>query len=165
MAAMLHEVVAVSLGKTAVADTTSETTSAVVDLANADEVLFVVNFEDVDAAAVLTFTLKENTASSTSSPAPTTVSLDTVMTNLAATSLGAISSGALVITESSDNLDNKTVLIAAKKSAFSKRYVFLSVTVADESYALVSIQTLVGGYKKLPATHGSEVVAGAFVGK
>lgn len=154
---MFHEGCAYTRGSNAVADTTSETTSAVVDMADFDEVTFAVEFADVDAAAVLTFTVKENTASSTSSPTPTAVSLTTE-----SGSLGSISSGTLVITESSGNLDNKTVLITVGKSALSKRYVFLSITVADESYELNGITIIQSRAKDKPVAQGSSVVGIAY---
>jgi hypothetical protein len=44
-------------------------------MADYDELTFLVRLGDVDAAAVLTFAVKENSASSTSSPTPTAVTL------------------------------------------------------------------------------------------
>lgn len=154
MSGLFHELNRVSLGKTAVADTTSETDSAVEDMQDFEEITFIVNLGDVDAAAVMTFAVKENTASSTSSPTPTAVTLGTV------SGLGSVGSGALVITEDSGNLDNKTLVITVKKSVLTKRYVFLAITATTESYEVVSIQTIKSAAKKLPhAGHASEVVS------
>jgi hypothetical protein len=143
----------ISIGKVAVADTTSETTTAVLDMQGFDEATFIVQFADVDAAAVLTFTVKENTASSTSSPTPTAVTLT------AETGSGAISSGTDVFTESGGNLDNKLVVINVAKNAMTKRYLFLSITVADESYELASITSIKSRPRVKPVTQSSDVLS------
>lgn len=150
---LFHESNLITRGTNAVADTTSETTSAVVDMADNDEVTFIVELGDVDAAAVMTFAIKENTASSTSSPTPTAVAL----TNEDG-SLGAITSGNLVITESSGNLDNKTIVLTVAKSALSKRYCFLSITATVESYECNAITIIQSRAKSLPVTQSASVV-------
>jgi hypothetical protein len=144
----------ISLGKTLVADGTSEVLTAVEDMSGYDEITFLILHGDVDAAAVMTYTVKENTASSTSSPSPTTVT-GTVVTGTGAT----ISTGALTITESSGNLDNKILAITVSHSALSKRYVFLSITCATESHEINAIITIKGRPKSLPVSHASDVVA------
>lgn len=144
----------ISLGSDLVADTTGEVLSAVEDMSGYDEITFLVKQGDVDAAAVMTYTVKENTASSTSSPTPTTVT-GTVVTGTGAT----ISTGALTITESSGNLDDKIVAITVKRSSLSKRYVFLSITCATESHEVDSIITIKSLAKALPVTQPSDVVA------
>lgn len=145
----------IQLGSDLVADTTSETLSAVEDMSGFDEVTFLVKLGDVDAAAVLTFTVKENTASSTSSPTPTQVTLTGTSTN------GTITSGSLVITESSGNIDDKIFAITVAHSSMTKRYVFLSITATVESYEVDSIITLKGKPKALPVTQPSDVYATA----
>jgi hypothetical protein len=154
---LFHESNVYIRGSNAVADGTSETTSTVVDMEGFDEVTFAVEFADVDAAAVLTFAVKENTASSVSSPTPTAVTLTTE-----SGSLGDITSGNLVITESSGNLDNKTVLITVSKNALSKRYVFLSITVTVESYELNGITIIKSKARSMPVSQGSTVVGIAY---
>lgn len=144
----------ISLGKTLVADGTSEVLTAVEDMSGYDEITFLVLHGDVDAAAVMVYTVKENTASSTSSPTPTSVT-GTVVTGTGAT----ISSGALTITESSGNLDNKILAITVARSALSKRYVFLSITCTVESHEVNGIITIKSKSKSTPVTHGSDVVA------
>lgn len=144
----------VTLGKDLVADGTSEVTSAVEDMSGYDEITFIVKHGDVDAAAVMVYTVKENTASSTSSPTPTAVT-GTVVTGTGAT----ISSGALTITESSGNLDDKIILITVKHSALTKRYVFLSITCTVESHEIDSIITIKSSPRVLPVTQSSDVVA------
>jgi len=141
-----------TLGKDLVADTTAETTSAVADMAGFDEVTFVVKFGDVDAAAVITFAVKENTASSVSSPTPTAVALDTV-------SAGTLTSGNLVFTEASGNMDDKIVLITVNRSKITKQYIFLSITCTVESYEIDWIGILQTHPRTLPVTQSSDVIA------
>lgn len=147
---------AITLGKDLVADTTAETTSAVEDMAGYDEITFIVKLGDVDAAAVMTFALKENSASSTSSPTPTGV------TCVAGATFGAaavITSGNIVVTESSGNIDDKIFVITAKHQALSKRYVFLSITATVESYEVDSIITIKSKARSEPVTQPTDVYA------
>ena len=154
---LLSEIISWHRASAAVADTTSESLSTVEDMDDCDGVLFAVEYGDVDAAAVLTHTVKENTASSTSSPTPTAVSLLGAVVEGSVTAV--VSTGAAVITESGGNLDNKTVLIDVPKSRLTKRYAFLSITVATESYELVGITAIKYRLRDLPATQGSGVVS------
>lgn len=156
---LIIENVAFSLGKVAVADGTSEVLTAVEDLSGYDSVCWVVAHGDVDAAAVMTYTVKENTASSTSSPTPTAITLTE-----AAQTGASISSGALTITESSGNLDNKLVVVGAGKNAFSKRYAFLSITCTVESHEILAIYCIKSGAKSVPVTQGSDVAAVGYAG-
>lgn len=142
----------IQLGSDLVADTTAETLTGVEDMEGFDEITFLVKLGDVDAAAVLTFAVKENTASSTSSPTPTAVPLTAV-------SAGALTSGNLVFTEASGNLDDKIIAITVAKSALTKRYVFLSITATVESYEVDSIITIKGRPRALPVTQPSDVAA------
>lgn len=144
----------ISLGKDLVADGTAEVLSAVVDMSGYDEVTFLVKHGDVDTAAVMTYTVKENTANSTSSPTPTTIT-GTVVTGTGAT----ISSGALTITEDTGNLDDKIIAITVAHSAISKRYVFLSITCSAESHEVDSIITIQSRPKAMPVSQSSDVVA------
>ena len=105
----------IHLSSDLVADGTSEVLTAVEDMEGFDEITFIVDLGDVDAAAVLTFTVKENTANSTSSPTPT-----------------AVTDAAAVLTESGGNLDDKLVVINVKGRGLTKRYVFLSITATVE---------------------------------
>lgn len=161
---MLTDICSLSLVKGAVADGTAETTTSVLDMAGYDGVCFVVCYGDVDAAAVLTHTVKENTASSTSSPTPTAVSLATGVDDVATVD-PTLTSGAVVVTESSGNLDNKTVVIDVQGSHFTKRYCFLSITVADESYEIVSILAIRYKAREGEVSHGSDVVTLVKAGK
>lgn len=150
----------IQLGKDLVADTTSETTSTVEDMAGFDEVTFLVKLGDVDAAAVLTFAVKENTASSTSSPTPTAVALDDDRLDRSGS---AITSGNLVLTEDgAGNLDDKIIAITVAKSRLTKRYVFLSITATVESYEVDAIITLKGRPRSAPVTQPTDVFAAAY---
>ncbi len=149
----------IQLGSDLVADTTSETTSAVEDMAGFEEITFLVKIGDVDAAAVLTFAVKENTASSISSPSPTAVVLDD---DLLDRSGSVITSGNLVLTESSGNLDDKIVAITVAHSKLTKRYVFLSITATTESYEIDAIITIKSKPKSRPVTQPTDVFAAAY---
>lgn len=157
MSCHLTDTVVTSLGKVAVADGTSETTTAVEDMAGYDGIRYIVTFGDVDAAAVLTLAPKENTASSVSSPTPTAVSL--VGGVVAGAVTAVVTTGAAVLTESSGNLDNKVVVIDVLKTAMSKRYQFLSITATVESYEIVSIITEKYRARNTPVTQDSVVVS------
>lgn len=150
--AMFPEEVQVQLGADLVADTTGETTSTVEDMAGFNEITFIVKLGGVDTAAVLTFAVKENSASSTSSPSPTAVAITSV-------SAGALASGNLVVTESAGNLDDKVIVITVAGENLSKRYVFLSITAATESYEVDAIITLKGKASEVPVTQPSDVYA------
>lgn len=153
---LITDRVQVQLGSDLVADTTAETKSAVEDMEGYDEITFLVKLGDVDAAAVITMTVKENTANSTTSPTPTQVTLDS---ELLAPAGAVITSGSLVLTESSGNLDDKIIAITVKRAKLTKQYVFLSITVATESYEIDSIITLKSAARKVPVTQPSDVYA------
>ena len=144
----------ITLGSDLVADGTTEVKTAVEDMSGYDEITFLVKQGDVDAAAVMTYTVKENTANSTTSPSPTAI-VGTVVTGTGAT----IATGALTITESSGNLDDKIIAITVSHSALSKRYVFLSITCSAESHEVDSIITIKSRPKSLPVTQSADVVA------
>ena len=142
----------IQLGKDLVADGTAEVTTTVEDMADYDDITFLVKLGDVDAAAVLTFAVKENTASSVSSPTPTAVALTSV-------SAGALTSGNLVVTEDTANLDDKIIAITVSRAALTQRYVFLSITATVESFEIDSIITLKGKPRSVPVTQPSDVYA------
>ena len=134
-----HEI---HLGSDLVADGTSEVLTAVEDMQGFDELTYIVKLGDVDTAAVMTFTAKENTADSTSSPTPT-----------------AVTDGAVSITEASGNLDDKLVVINVKRNKMTKRYQFLSITATVESFEIDSIITIKSCAREVPVTQPSEVVS------
>lgn len=147
----------IQLGSDLVADTTAETLSSIEDMEGYDEITFLVKLGDVDAAAVLTLAVKENTASSSSSPTPTAISLASANVSGAVTAV--VTTGAAVLTESSGNLDDKIIAITVSKSQISKRYVFLSVTVATESYEIDAIITIKSKPRTVPVTQPTDVVS------
>lgn len=163
MNSFLSEKVVTSLGSGAVADTTSETTTAVEDMQGFDGIRWIVSFGDVDASAVLTLQPKENSASSTSSPTPTAI--DVSNATLGGTVTPVITTGAVVITEASGNLDNKTVIVDVQGAMFSKRYAFLSITATTESYEIVSIVTERYKARDLVTSVDGDVVTQAYAGK
>lgn len=150
----------VLLGKDLVADGTSDVDTSVIDMAGYDEIEFRVWHGDVDTAAVMVYTLYENTASSTSSPTPTAVTL----TGVAGTG-ATISSGTGTITESSGNLDDKCIRVAAQRSALSKRYVFLRISCTVESHEVDKIEVVLRGARSAPITQNSAVAAVFYAAK
>lgn len=159
MASMLWEEEVVTLAKVAVADGTSEVTTAVEDMQNYDEVEWTVAHGDVDTAAVMTYTVKENSASSVSSPTPTAVTL----TGAAGTG-ATISSGSGTITESSGNLDNKLIRVNVAHQTLTKRYAFLSITCATESHEVLAITCRKRRSRAVPVTQSSDVAAVFYAG-
>jgi len=147
----------VQLGSDLVADGTSEVLTAVEDMAGFDEITFLVKMGDVDAAAVLTFTVKENSASSTSSPTPTAVSLAAGSVSGAVTAV--VTTGGAVLTEASGNLDDKIIAITVAGSVLTKQYVFLSITCTVESHEIDAIITIKGKARSLPVTQPTDVVS------
>jgi hypothetical protein len=145
----------IQLGLDLTADGTAEVDSAVEDAQGFQEITFAVKLGDVDAAAVLTFAVKENSASHLTVPAPTAVALDSV-------SAGVLTAGNLVVTESSGNLDDKIILITVKGAKLTKRYVFLAITCTVESFEVDCILTIKSGIPSaLPVTQPSDVYATA----
>lgn len=157
MQGLLSENVVTSIGKVAVADTTAETTTAVEDMQGFDGIRYIVVFQDVDAAAVLTLQPKENTANSVSSPTPTAVAV--TAGNVSGAVTAVVTTGAAVLTEAAGNLDNKAVIIDIKKSQLSKRYQFLSITATVESYELIGIITEKYAAGQLPVTQSADVAS------
>ena len=153
----LSDAVVTSLGKTAVADGTSEVLTAVEDMQGFDGIRFIVALGDVDAAAVLTLQPKENTASSTSSPTPTAINVSNGKVSGAVTAV--ITTGGMVVTEDTANIDDKILIIDVKKNEMSKRYVFLSITVTVESFVVIAIITERYHARKLPATIDTDVAS------
>lgn len=150
MSGLFTELNKITVGSDLVADGTAEVTTAVVDMTGFEEVTFIVDLGDVDAAAVLTFAVKENSADSVSSPAPTAVALTDV-------SAGTLTSGNLVVTESSGNIDDKLIILNVKRNSMTQRYVFLSITATVESFEIDSIITIQSAARTLPVTQSTDV--------
>lgn len=154
MGSMMWETEVITLGKDLTADGTAEALTAVEDMNGYDEIEWRVWHGDVDAAAVMVYTVKENTASSTSSPTPTAVTL----TGAAGTG-ATISSGTGTITESSGNLDDKCIRICVAHQLLTKRYVFLSITCTVESHEIDKIECVKRRARNTPITQSSDVAA------
>jgi len=147
----------IHIGKVAVADGTSEVQTAIEDMAGYDEITFLVLLGDVDTAAVLTFQVEENTASSVSSPAPTDIDIDGGSVSGAVTAV--ITTGGSVLTEASGNLDNKLVVVNVARNLITKRYVFLSITATVESFEIVSIITIKSRPRNKKITQSTDVAS------
>lgn len=159
MAALDYEECKVTYGNLAAAGTT-EVLTAVVDMEGFDELEYEIVFGDNTSGSVVTITPKENTASSTSSPTPTAVTLDELV--LSGASLGtaaALSSGSLVVTAGASDTDNKIVKVSLLKGALTKRYQFLSVTPATQNAVIASITTRQRRARNVPVTQSSSVIA------
>jgi hypothetical protein len=139
-------------GVGAVAATLAATNTAVLDMAGHDQVTFLVRFGTIVAGSVITLAVKENTASSTTVPTPTGITL-------ASTSAGVITGGNLVITDVGGATSNKIVAITASRNALSKQYVFLTVSATVANYSLASIIALQDKSRSVPSTQPAAVVA------
>lgn len=149
-----------TLGSADVAAGTTETTSAVIDAADAEEVVFELNLGDCTSGSVITCTVKENTASSVSSPTPSQVALTAVTSSGPSTAV-VITSGSVVVTAGASDCDDKTVLISVAGSALTKRYCFLSVTPATQNAAINNIDIYVKR-RNHPVTQTSSVISTAY---
>lgn len=155
MANMLWEVVKTSKGFVDQAAGQSEVLTAVFDMQDFDEIEFEVFVGDSTSGSVVTYAVKENTASSTSSPTPTAVALTTV-------SAGALTSGNLVTTAGASDIDDKIIRICVARQSISKRYVFLSVTPATQNTAFNGCTVHQRRSRAEPITQSSDVYAYAY---
>lgn len=156
MNGLMCENMKLTLGKDLVADTTAETDTAVEDMTGFDEITWFVLFGDVDPLAVITFAVKENTASSTSSPTPTAIALTALPTNPSAVA-AVLTSGNAVATEASANLDDKIVAITVRRQALTKQYCFLAITATVESYEIDKILCVKRCAHSVPVSQGTDV--------
>ena len=159
MAKLFYEGWEANLGFVDQSAGTSEVLTGVIDCADAEEIAFVVFFGDATSGSVITCTVKENTASSTSSPTPTQVTLDAVGSG----TLGVITSGSLVVTAGASDVDDKYAIISVAGSALSKRYAFLSVTPATKNCAFNGCLVFVKR-RVHPITQTSTTISTAYAG-
>lgn len=131
-------VVDVVSGNTA-AGTSDTITTSVVDMAGYDEATFLVYFGDVTVAAVVTPTVKVNTANSTSSPTPTVGK--------------ALSARTCTATDT----DNKIMAITLTRPA--ARYAFLELVRATANAAINGIICIRRRARTVPVTQSTDVVA------
>lgn len=146
----------ITKGSNAVGASETELKTAVVDMAGFEEVTYLVKFATVSSGSVITFTPKENTANSTSSPAPTAVPLTKVSGTFAAGTV--LTGGALVLTEQGDGaLTGTTVAITIRRLAMSKEFQFLDITIATANCAFDSITIIQSTANSLPVTQSADV--------
>lgn len=138
-----------SVGAGAAAAAQTEVLTSVYDMTGYDAIEAVACLGDVTSGSVLTLTMKENTASSTSSPSPTAVT-------------GAASSA---FTAGASDADSKLIKVGATHAALSKRYVFFSLTRTAQNAVVNCI--LVRRYRARvqPVTVHADVIASAYAAK
>lgn len=125
-----------------VAGTTEQDTS-VLDMTGFDSVMFIALVGDVTSGSVITLTVKENTASSTSSPTPTAV------TNGAT---GAVTAGAT-------DTDNKVFVVDVHN--ITKQYVFAALTRTTQNCVIDGVIAIQYNARSMPVTLDSSIVAAA----
>jgi hypothetical protein len=124
----------------AVAAGTSEQKSSVLDMAGFDSVCFILALGTVTDASVVTATIYENTASSTSSPAPVT-------SGVVATLTASTDSNHLLVTEVIQPV---------------KEFVFLDITRVTQNAAIDSVIAIQFNAKNKPVTQPATLVNSGF---
>lgn len=119
---------------------TSDITSSVLDMAGFDSVIFLALLGDVTAGDVLTLTAKQNTANSTSSPAPTAIT---------GAVIGPITAGAT---------DNDNGIFALEIMRPAQRYVFVVLNRTTQNAVVDGIIAIQFNAKSLPVTQDSSVL-------
>lgn len=121
---------------------TSTLTTDVVDTQGFDSIAFIAYIGDATSGATITLTGKTNTASSTSSPTPVTLA-DTV----------AYTAGA-------SDADDKVMILDLHKPR--DRYVFATLTRADQNVVLNGIIAVLYNAHQLPVTQHASVIDSTF---
>jgi hypothetical protein len=155
MSFLFHQNHDVSVVEPFTADGTSALTTTAIDMAGYDQLTLAIVLGDVDAAAVLTcavFTVATNAV---------TGGAAVTLTDVSATG-GVITSGNLVLTEDSGNLDNKVVTITIDRSVIASRYVYMVITPTVESLELGCVLAIRSCARDLPVTQGSTNIGYAF---
>jgi len=122
---------------------TTDVTSSVLDMTGYDSVMFVAALGDVTVNSVLTLTVKENTANSTSSPTPTAIT-------------GAATAA---YTATATDADNKLLVVDVLRPA--QRYVFCILSRTAANAVVDGIIAIQYNAKALPVTQSSDVLASA----
>jgi hypothetical protein len=138
----LSKDIKVTVVEAAATAATSELVSDVLDMSGFDGVMFIALTGDVTAASVLTLTVKANSANSVSSPTPVTQK-----------ATAAVTAGA---TDS----DSKVLMVDVYKPTL--RYVFASLTRADQNAVIGGVIAIQYGAKAKPTTQDATVIASAF---
>lgn len=132
-----------SVSPAAVAATTS-ITSSVLDMSGFDSVVFIALLGDVTTGSVLSLTVKENTANSTSSPTP-----------------AAITGGATAdFTADTTSADSKLLISDVMRP--DMRYVFCVLARGTANAVVNSILAIQYNAKSLPVTQSTDVIASVF---
>jgi len=128
-----------------VAAGTTEQKSSVIDMAGYDSVMFILSLGTVTAGCVETLTIYGNTASSTSSPAPTAI------TNAVATYTD-------VAAESSNTL---LIVDVLNVNPDTQRYVFADFTRTTANAVINGVYAIRYNSKSVPQTLDATVIAAA----
>ncbi len=139
---MLKDCVVTRVSNDAVAATTT-VTSSVLDMAGFDGVMFIALVGDVTSTSVITLTAKENTANSTSSPTPTSVS---------GGATGAFTADAT-------SADNGVFIVDVIRP--SKRYVYCTLARGTANAVVDGILAIQYRAKNKPVTQPASVLASA----
>lgn len=125
---------------------TSEQDSTVLDMTGFDAVLFIALLGDVTSGSVITLTVKENSANSTSSPTPTAV------TNAAT---AAYTAGAT-------DADNAALIVDVVRP--TKRYVFAALTRTTQNAPIDGMIAIQYRTRDIPVSLDATVLAAALGG-
>lgn len=138
----LSKSIKITVVEAAAGAATSELVSDVLDMSGYDGVMFLALTGDVTASSVLTLTVKANSANSTSSPSPVTQKATTALT-----------AGA-------SDADSKLLMVDVYKPTL--RYVFASLTRADQNAIIGGVIAIQYGASVKPTTQDATVIASAF---
>jgi len=141
MNSLLKDTKIVRVANAAAAAQTDVTTS-VVDMAGYDSVMFVAALGDVTATSVLTLTVKENTANSTSSPTP-----------------ASVTGGSCTYTAAASDADNKLMAVDVVRPAY--RYVFAVLSRGTANAVVDGVFAILYRSRSVPVTADSTVLASA----
>jgi hypothetical protein len=120
-----------------------------------DAVAFVLSLGTVTAGSVITFTVKQNSANSTSAPTPTTITPN--YANVQGTEAAQVASeAALTITDSGGASSNKSVVLDVILP--QQPYLFVTVVVATANAVVRGVVAYQYRLKNIPAALQSTVV-------
>lgn len=127
----------------AVAAGTSAQNTSVVDMAGFDSVMFIALLGDVVSGSVLTLTVNENTANSTSSPTPT-----------------AVTNGATAAyTAGASDADNTMLVVDVHN--ITKRYVYATLTRTTQNAPIDGVICIQYNARSVPQTLDASILAAA----
>lgn len=129
----------------AVAAGTSDQDGTVLDMSGYDGVIFLAALGDVTATSVLELQVLGNTASSTSSPTPTEITVDET-----------------IFTAGASDADNKLLVVDVVRP--SKRYIFPRLKRGTANAVIDGVVAIQYRTRDVPVTQGSTVLASALCG-